>query len=67
MVPVAHDLMATFCLCLMLFCCQIKAKEVQRIKNALTRDPATEQKLALLSRLPEVCCVLRRSFSGLCL
>lgn len=41
---------------------QIRAKEAQKLQTAMTRNPAQEDRLLLMSRLPELARILRNVF-----
>lgn len=41
---------------------QIRAKEAQKLQAAMTRDPKQEERLLMLSRLPELVRILRNVF-----
>lgn len=41
---------------------QIRAKEAQKLQVAMTRDPAQEDRLMMMSRLPELARILRNVF-----
>lgn len=41
---------------------QIRAKEAQKLQAAMTRDPAQEDRLTMMSRLPELARILRNVF-----
>lgn len=41
---------------------QIRAKEAQKLQAAMTRDPALEDRLLMMSRLPELARILRNVF-----
>lgn len=42
--------------------CQIRAKEAQKLEAAMTRNPAHEQRLLMMSRLQELSRILRTVF-----
>lgn len=41
---------------------QIRAKEAQKLQAAMTRNPAQEDRLLMMSRLPELARILRNVF-----
>lgn len=43
---------------------QIRAKEAQKLQAAMTRNPSHEDRLLMMSRLPELARILRNVFVG---
>lgn len=54
---VVHFRMCVFC-----FVLKIRAKEAQKLQAAMTRNPAQEDRLLMMSRLPELARILRTVF-----
>lgn len=50
------------CFGLLMF--QIRAKEAQKLQAAMTRNPSHEDRLLMMSRLPELARILRNVFVG---
>lgn len=44
------------------FLSQIRAKEAQKLQAAMTRNPEQEERLGMMSRLPEMARILRNVF-----
>ncbi len=43
---------------------QIRAKEAQKLQAVMTRNPSQEERLLMMSRLPELARILRNVFVG---
>lgn len=46
----------------LLFLAQIRAKEAQKLQASMTRNPEQEERLGMMSRLPEMARILRNVF-----